>query len=255
MKIYKGLIGDYKLSNSKSSVVTIGYFDGVHRYHQQLLAEASALAKNNNLNLIVVTFSKKINSKEDEDFDLMSENTKQHFLEKHYPIDEYLVLDVDETLTEMEPEEFVKWLKTELKAVKIVEGNDFRFGHFAKGNIRTLREAFGMENVIVWPRTNKVSSTLIREQLTKGKIQTAIINLGHDLIVEIEEQGEENPGTYFWKTPEIILPVDEYNLETPSGQKITLNYESQYNFNFDTDKIDSKILYLKGKKKKPIPNS
>ncbi|ATZ16475.1 riboflavin kinase/FMN adenylyltransferase [Entomoplasma freundtii] len=247
METFKGKIQDFKLSTSQNSVVVVGYFDGLHHYHQELLRQASEIAQKNNLKLIVVTFSKKIGTS-NQTADLMSEKTKKDFLVQNYQIDDYLILTVDDYLISLSPQDFVNWLKKGLKTVKMVEGADFRFGHFAKGNVATLQKTFGEENVTILPRQNKVSSTIIREQLQNGKIDEALENLGHDLTIDISTQENGNLIKYSWVAPNIVFPPNKYQLETSNGQKVILDYHSPTNFSFQPERLDSEILYLKKQK-------
>ena len=53
MKIYKS-IDEY--NESKSSVVTIGTFDGIHKGHQKILNKVINASKQSNLSSVVLTF-------------------------------------------------------------------------------------------------------------------------------------------------------------------------------------------------------
>ena len=53
MKIYKS-IDEY--NESKSSVVTIGTFDGIHKGHQKIFKKVIDASKQSNLSSVVLTF-------------------------------------------------------------------------------------------------------------------------------------------------------------------------------------------------------
>ena len=57
------ILGLKDLKKYKSnSVVTIGFFDGVHKAHQVLLNNLVAKAKENNYESVVITFSDEVNT-------------------------------------------------------------------------------------------------------------------------------------------------------------------------------------------------
>ena len=53
MKIYKSID---KYNESKSSVVTIGTFDGIHKGHQKIFNKVINVSKQSNLSSVVLTF-------------------------------------------------------------------------------------------------------------------------------------------------------------------------------------------------------
>jgi riboflavin kinase/FMN adenylyltransferase len=84
----------------------------------------------------------------------------------------------------MTPETFIKEVLSRLSIKKIIIGDDFRFGANREGDFNFLKN-WGNENNIIIEKTQtffmhnqRVSSTRIRECLTKGDFETAKELLG-----------------------------------------------------------------------------
>lgn len=179
------------------SVLTIGNFDGVHRAHQQLLAQAGLFAVEADVPVVVLTF-------EPHPLTVVAPDKAPASLT---PIDEKLrllaaagvnicvVAKSDPALMAIEPERFVEdviW-KT-FHPTRIVEGPSFGFGRGRRGNAEMLRELatpHGCDVHIVEPVTLQVepgetllvSSSLIRRLITEGKVHRAALCLGRPYTV------------------------------------------------------------------------
>ncbi|WP_051350867.1 hypothetical protein [[Acholeplasma] multilocale] len=190
MKIIRTNIKDLqKLETEKNSIATIGIFDGFHLYHQKLLDIAKEHAVNEDLNFIVITFSKKvIDFFNDCDLSLINYDDKYDYLMKQYPeVTHFIEIETDQDLVNTTKEEFANILKDELNVVKLVEGQDFKFGSKASGNVEYLKEVFGEENVIIEPRHEEVSSSIIKSLISNGGMLDANRMLGIPFNVGVEK--------------------------------------------------------------------
>ncbi|WP_024863223.1 hypothetical protein [Williamsoniiplasma somnilux] len=167
------------LIKSGDSVVTIGFFDGFHKYHNDILQTTQELAQSKNMTSIVISFSHKISSflKKQNDA-LIASEAKQNYLETNFKLDYYIELEVDEQLIETSPKDFLKWLKEDLKTIALVEGEDFCFGAQGVGTIKDLELEFDPQNVIIKKRVKSHSSSKIRSYIAKGKVHKANKMLG-----------------------------------------------------------------------------
>jgi riboflavin kinase/FMN adenylyltransferase len=93
-------------------------------------------------------------------------------------------LNFNNQLRNMTPETFIKEVLSRLSIKKIIIGDDFRFGANREGDFNFLKN-WGNENNIIIEKTQtffmhnqRVSSTRIRECLTKGDFETAKELLG-----------------------------------------------------------------------------
>lgn len=160
----------------KSSVVTIGKFDGVHKGHQKLLKYAVSYAKKNNLISIAVLIKKRNMSIYN-----VEENIK--FIEE-LKIDYIIVIDFLPEFYTMEAKEFFNKLIEYYRMKHIAVGFDFAFGRNREGN-REFLDKYSKEcgigvSIIKFLNYNKnrISSSSIRDCLSNGKIKDANKMLG-----------------------------------------------------------------------------
>lgn len=160
----------------KSSVVTIGKFDGVHKGHQKLLKYAVSYAKKNNLISIAVLIKKRNMSIYN-----VEENIK--FIEE-LKIDYIIVIDFLPEFYTMEAKEFFNKLIEYYRMKHIAVGFDFAFGRNREGN-REFLDKYSKEcgigvSIVKFLNCNKnrISSSSIRDCLSNGKIKDANKMLG-----------------------------------------------------------------------------
>lgn len=176
-------------SDWPASAVSIGKFDGVHAGHRAVIAELESLAKRDGLAAVVVTFDRHplaLLSPSDCPTALVSLDQKLELLAET-GIDATLVLEFNEALSSLPPEEFIRGiLVTALHAKHVLVGRDFRYGARGAGDVALLQRigaTHGFEvHVIddVMPdNRHRVSSTWIRELLSDGDISAASALLGH----------------------------------------------------------------------------
>jgi riboflavin kinase/FMN adenylyltransferase len=164
------------------SVVSVGNFDGVHRAHRHVIDEIVRRAKATNARSVVVTFDPHPSRilRPDHSFKLLTPLPEKLHLLEATGIDTVLLLPFSRDLSLMTPHQFAhEILKKRLHASEVHEGYNFRFGHKAAGNVRTLRE-FGAEMGFVvhdYPemrlRGENVSSSHIRKLLSEGRVSRA----------------------------------------------------------------------------------
>ncbi|HEV2275576.1 MAG TPA: bifunctional riboflavin kinase/FAD synthetase [Acidobacteriaceae bacterium] len=170
------------------SVVSIGNFDGVHRGHQSILQHVIRNASARRLRSIAVTFDPhplRILRPETSPRLITPLEARLELLQST-GIDAVLILPFTAALSRMRAEEFaVTILHDALHAVQVHEGPNFRFGYRAEGGIpelAALGRAFGFEVVIHEAcrlRGLTVSSSKIRELISKGELRVARALLGH----------------------------------------------------------------------------
>lgn len=179
------------------SVLTVGNFDGVHRAHQQLLAQAGLFAANTGGPVVVLTFephpltivtpakAPPRLSLPDEKLRCLAQAGAQIIV----------VARSEPALLGMDAERFVKEvLMDRFHPTHIVEGPSFGFGRGRKGTpdlLRNVAAGFGCEVHIVGPvtvqvddgETLMVSSSLIRSLLGGGRVRHAALCLGRSYVL------------------------------------------------------------------------
>ncbi len=176
----------------KGCVLTIGNFDGVHIGHEEILTAAKQTAVEKNTELTVMTFEPHpvtILHPEKVTGVLTPLELKKHLLAK-YDTDCLIVLKASHELLNLSAADFVdRFLVKKIRPAVVVEGENFNFGYGRSGNIHTLYNLGlekGFEVIIIEPKevklsigqAVKVSSTIIRNALTSGKVADAAVALG-----------------------------------------------------------------------------
>ena len=177
MKTIHGVSGLGRVT--KSCVLSIGNYDGVHLGHRQILTAARQTATRRATELVVMTFEPHpvaILYPERAPKVLTPLGLKEHLLAQ-FDVDCLIVLKGNEGLLSLSPEDFVgRFLVENVRPSVVVEGDDFNFGVGRTGNIDTLRklgDQKGFEVSVVEPKqiklstgqTVRVSSTIVRYML------------------------------------------------------------------------------------------
>ena len=172
-----------------ASVISIGKFDGVHTGHRAVISELKSLAEHDGLAAVVVTFDRHplaLLSPDDCPIALVSTEQKLDLLAET-GIDATLVLEFNESLSSLPPEQFIEnILVNSLRARDVLVGRDFRFGAKGAGDVDLLQRlggqyGFGVRLIddVKPDNIRRVSSTWIRELLSSGDVRAASRLLGH----------------------------------------------------------------------------
>ena len=170
------------------TIVSIGNFDGVHCGHRLILEGLIRSATARSLRSVAVTFDPhplRLLRPEASPKLITPLHARLELLEEAH-VDAVLVLPFTAALSRMPAEEFVATiLHHSLHAVEVHEGPNFRFGYRAEGGIQELRDLgrrLGFEVVIhaaCGLRGLTVSSSKIRELISRGDLRAARVLLGH----------------------------------------------------------------------------
>jgi len=178
---------------ARGAVVVVGNFDGVHRGHQAVIAEARRIADERSRPLALVTFEphpRAYFAPQNPPFRLTPLRIKAHCLEA-LGVECLFVLHFDAKIASLPPEAFVQEvLAAGLGAAHVVVGYDFVFGKARAGNadvLRALGKETGFEVAIVAPVGEGgtiFSATRIREHLAAGRPAEAAALLGRTWEIE-----------------------------------------------------------------------
>ncbi|MHA7270020.1 bifunctional riboflavin kinase/FAD synthetase [Arthrobacter sp. HLT1-20] len=167
-------------------VVTLGNFDGLHRGHQEVLAQVRAEAAARNARSVALTFDPHpalIHRPESAPDQIMGLADKMAAMAE-LNLDGVLVMPYSLEFAQQTPEEFVKNVFVDaLGACAVVVGHDVRFGKGNTGDLSSmvsLGAELGFDVVVVNDEGHdrRWSSTWVREALTKGDVDTAAHVLG-----------------------------------------------------------------------------
>lgn len=175
------------------SVVSIGFFDGVHRGHQTIISRAVRQAHDRGVRSVVVTFDRhpmEVVNPGSQPKLLMTLSRRAQTLADQ-DVDLVVVLPFDDALRHLPPDEFVDHVLVEpLRAERVIVGANFRFGHRAAGDVQVLDElgpqrGFSAEGVTLLDLEGVViSSTEIRAAVDEGDVERAATMLGRPHIVD-----------------------------------------------------------------------
>jgi riboflavin kinase / FMN adenylyltransferase len=200
----------------RGAVVVIGNFDGVHRGHQLLLADARCQANSMGAHLAVLTFEphpRSVFLPDQPPFRLTSLRAKAHALQEA-GVDDLFVLHFDRAFSLKTAEAFVlDILVTDLAARHVVVGWDFCFGHKRAGNAALLKSmgaqhGFGVTAVdpVMTGEGEVYSSSIIRAHLREGRPAKAAELLGRPWEIEGRvEHGDRRGRTIGFPTANIGL--------------------------------------------------
>ena len=177
----------------RGAMVALGNFDGVHRGHQALIAEAARQARALGVPLGVVAFEphpQEFFRPEQAAFRLTPFRIKARQLAE-VGVDLMFALNFDSGMAHMSAEDFVRTvLVNGLGVTGVAVGSEFRFGRGRAGDAAMLAYLGGKEGfkVIAYDPVEagsdglgegKISSTRIREALKAGHPEEAARLLGH----------------------------------------------------------------------------
>ena len=165
--------------HSPAVVLAVGYFDGVHQGHQTVIQSANQRAAECRGRAWILTFDPhplKILRPEMAPA-LLTSTAHKLDLFRAMDVEGCVVLPFTRELAAQEPEDFIKQLKTSVPNLQeIVVGNNWTFGHRARGNpalLQKMAAEFGFRATVVPPVVYKkapISSTRIRQEITEGHL-------------------------------------------------------------------------------------
>ena len=192
MKIYKNL--NIKQIH-KNAVIAIGNFDGLHLGHQKVLNQAKLKAKKENLKFGVITFEPiptMFFNKNIKHHRINLINQKIYYLKK-IKLDFLIILKFNKSFSNISADNFIQQiLFNKINSKYIFVSRNFRFGKKRFGDINTLKKfekKFDYKIIITAPykkNRNIISSTLIRKNIVKGKVNTVEKFLGRPWSIEGE---------------------------------------------------------------------
>ena len=199
----------------RGCAVALGNFDGVHRGHRTVIAEAQAQAVRLGAPSAVLTFEphpRTLFRPQDPAFRLTPFRIRARLIEA-LGVDALFMLHFDEALSRMTAEDFVaEVLVKGLGARHVVAGYDFVFGYKRGGDMAFLRQegerhGFGVTEVAPVGQDAEIfSSTRVRTLLQAGDPQGAASILGHPFEIEGRvEHGDQRGRTIGFPTANIEL--------------------------------------------------
>jgi riboflavin kinase/FMN adenylyltransferase len=225
-----------ELAAERPALLTIGTFDGVHRGHRLLLAEAQRRARERGLDVVIVTFDPNpaiVLRSGLRRYQLSGSETKLRLLAEFAPAC-VLMLPFTLALSHLSAAEFMDALESRIVIQELWLGEDFRFGRGREGDPRFLAERgarHGFALHVVERRADDptgISSSRVRQALAEGDMDLATRLLGYPFCLQSSEARtvEEFAGLYLHRyamDDAQALPADgayALILSRPAGQAL-----------------------------------
>lgn len=170
--------------------VAVGTFDGVHLGHRRVIQSALAWGRSHDALTCVVTFDPhplEVLQPDDPPRLVTPSDVKADLIEG-LSVDELLMIPFTREFSQLEAQDFCEQvLATSLRARHVSIGENFRFGHGARGDSAMLESRPEFETQVV-PLVEHggepVSSSRIRKLLAAGDVSAAAELLGAPFLLE-----------------------------------------------------------------------
>jgi riboflavin kinase/FMN adenylyltransferase len=204
----------------RGTAVTIGFYDGVHRGHQALIAHVRELAAQRGCASAIVTFDRHPATvvRPSSAPRLLTDLEQRVELLAASGIDYCVVVHFDEERAAEPAEDFVSEVLVGCLSARVVAvGEDFHFGRGRGGNVALLQKlgpGLGFEVVpfglVEVPGLDEpVSSTAVRALLTAGEVERAAVLLGRPHEVRgVVERGDGRGRELGFPTANVAVPSD-----------------------------------------------
>jgi len=171
---------------SSPNVIALGFFDGVHKGHQEVIRTAANHAKERGLALTVMSFfphPKTVLSNGKEVFDYLMPLSEKANVLQTLGVDRFYIVEFDKAFASLSPEDFIANYLLDFNTTHAVAGFDFSYGYRGTGNIDRMQADSGgrlqvtkVDKVEHFGR--KISSTWMREMLQEGNFEELTTILG-----------------------------------------------------------------------------
>ncbi|WP_200965958.1 bifunctional riboflavin kinase/FAD synthetase [Insulibacter thermoxylanivorax] len=198
-------------------VIAIGDFDGVHLGHREVISRAIERARSLGVPAAIMTFDphpREVLGKAQYSRILTPIDEKMRLFAE-LGVDQVYIVHFTPELARVSPEDYYKNMLYPLKPRVIVVGFDFTFGHRGQGTAETLAKlAKAGESIEVIAPHNmdgeKISSTLIREQLHLGRLERVKSLLGRHYRIQGKVVKGEGRGRKIGYPTANLEPLDRY---------------------------------------------
>ncbi|MEH7882726.1 bifunctional riboflavin kinase/FAD synthetase [Bacillus sp. JJ1609] len=178
---------EYEKLDFPSMAMALGYFDGVHLGHQQVIMEAKRIADDKGIKSAVMTFDPHpsvVLGKSVQHIENITPLDEKANVIRNMGVDYLFVVHFTTEFSSLLPQQFIDQYIIGLNVQHVVAGFDYTYGKMGKGTMETLqfhsRNKFEFTVVSKLARANdeKISSTLIRSLLRDGKVDSMPALLG-----------------------------------------------------------------------------
>ena len=250
---------EQNIQQIEHTVLVLGYFDGLHKGHQALFAEARKIAAAKDLKIAVLTFPESpklafVRYQPSLMLHLTSLEDRLQQLE-NLGVDYLYLIDFTSQFARNTAKQFVEKYISRLKAKAVIAGFDYHFGSDRR-SAEDLEKLFDGQ-VIVVPSVNlngsKISSTRIRETILAGNVAESNQLLGYSLSTcGIVVHGNARGRTIGYPTAN-LAPLDRVILPADGVYVVDVEHDGQIyrgmasvgkNVTFEGDELRFEVNFL-----------
>ena len=210
-------------NSENKAVIALGFFDGVHRGHAELIKMAKLRAEEQGASPAVLSFDVSPEAViTGHSVPLIgSVRTRVNIIRRVFGVDNVIIYHFDKKTMETPWQDFIDSLIAKYSAVHLVIGHDFHCGYRGEGNPQRISDYCAKIGIgcDVIPKFTldgiTVSSTYIRELICSGEIEKANDFLGHPYVFAGTVRDGRKVGRKLG-TPTINLEGDDESLILPA---------------------------------------
>lgn len=209
MKVRRVELGKIEKSKEKLSAC-IGYFDGMHLGHMQLVRKAKEIAELKNIHSALITFDPDpwVILKGMKDVAHITSMEERIEIGRMCELDEWIIVEFTKELSQLSYQEFEEKILQALNIDTLVCGFDYHYGHKGSGSIETLKQQHHFDVEVVSEYTyqdEKVSSTRIQNCIEEGNMSILPHLLGRPYTISgVVVKGNQKGREYGYPTANVM---------------------------------------------------
>ena len=173
-------------------VLALGFFDGIHLGHKEVITTAKKIAEERGYKVAVMSFNQHpsviFQNVDPDSIQYVSPLERKKELLKELGVDIFYLVDFTKEFGALSPQEFVDQYIVGLNAKVVVAGFDYTYGKRDIANMELLPKyasnRFEIISIAEQKSDNgKISSTAVRDLLLQGEIEKANELLGYEYIM------------------------------------------------------------------------
>ncbi len=174
--------------------LVLGFFDGVHVGHQEMIKKA---VKSGATAIMTFDVSPSVFLGKSVKYSNISSLFDKATILEELGVSYLYVLRVSNELLNLSKDEFIDKILRKINPKRIYAGEDYRFGKNAEGSVDDLDKHFNLYiQKLLLINDHKVSSRYIRDLVENGKVKEASIDLGRPyqvtgIVIEGRHNGEK----------------------------------------------------------------
>ena len=225
----------------------VGTFDGVHLGHRRVIEAALAAHRRS----AVVTFDPHPRTVFGDRVELLTTMERRLELFGELGVEDVLVLEFDEQLAALAPDEFAESVLRAAGVEVVAAGEGFRFGRGRAGDLDLLeRLGFDVRRV---PLVENVSSSHVRRLLAGGDVARAAGLLGRPpevegTVVAGEHRGEALgfPTANLAVPPGLLVPANGIYAGEARGRRAAVSIGTNVHYGGSERKVEAYLLDYEG---------